>query len=214
MISNSELKAKMLELLEKDEEFRYAIAGKLGLLEILKRMDRIENELRRLREDFSKRFEAIERKLLEYDKRFEAIERRLEEHSKRLEELTRTIQALGCRWGIFSEEAFREGMRSIVEKLLGVGRVERWVYVDREGYVYGYPSVVEVDLVIRDKEHILIEVKSSTNTGDVLEFKKIGELYEKVTGVKPRLVIVTPYAYEKAKEIAKALGIEVYERVS
>jgi len=200
MISNSELKAKMLELLEKDEEFRYAIAGKLGLLEILKRMDRIENELRRLREDFSKRFEAIER--------------RLEEHSKRLEELTRTIQALGCRWGIFSEEAFREGMRSIVEKLLGVGRVERWVYDDREGYVYGYPSVVEVDLVIRDKEHILIEVKSSTNTGDVLEFKKIGELYEKVTGVKPRLVIVTSYAYEKAKEIAKALGIEVYERVS
>ena len=60
-----ELKAKVLELLREDVEFRYAVAGMLGLdeilrrlekhdekfEEILKRLDRHEEELVRLRED-------------------------------------------------------------------------------------------------------------------------------------------------------------------
>ncbi len=106
--NTSELKAKILELLERDEEFRYAIAGKLGLLEILKRLDRIEEELKKLWlkslehdkrfEEINKRFEAIERKLLEHDKRFkeinkrfEAIERKLLEHDKRFEAIERKL---------------------------------------------------------------------------------------------------------------------------
>ena len=38
----SELKEKFLELLDKDKEFRYAVAGYLGLADILKRLDRLE----------------------------------------------------------------------------------------------------------------------------------------------------------------------------
>jgi hypothetical protein len=37
-----ELKSRMLRLLREDEEFRYAVAGLLGLEEILKRLDRHE----------------------------------------------------------------------------------------------------------------------------------------------------------------------------
>jgi len=36
------LKKEFLELLEKDLEFRYTVAGYLGLSEILKRLDRLE----------------------------------------------------------------------------------------------------------------------------------------------------------------------------
>ena len=100
--ATTELKREFLKLLEEDEEFRLAVAAKLGLLEIL-------NELRRLREDLnkhmiesSKRFEAIERKLLEHDKRFEAIEselkklredfnRHVKESSKRFEAIERKL---------------------------------------------------------------------------------------------------------------------------
>ncbi|RLE58014.1 MAG: hypothetical protein DRJ40_02075, partial [Thermoprotei archaeon] len=59
-----------------------------------------------------------------------------------------------------------------------------WCYVDEEGFVYGYPVVIDVDLVVKDGEHILIEVKSSVDRGDALELKRISELYERVTGVK------------------------------
>ena len=54
------IKEEFLSLLERDKEFRYAVAGLLGLEEILRRLDghgermaRIEEELARLREDIS-----------------------------------------------------------------------------------------------------------------------------------------------------------------
>ncbi len=114
-ILSREEKQRILKALEEDEEFRYAIAGKLGLLEILKRLDKIEEELAKLKEQFNKlyeksleydrmfrevfkRFEVIERKLLEHDKRFEEINKRFEvlekkllEHDKRFEAIERKL---------------------------------------------------------------------------------------------------------------------------
>jgi len=50
-MSLEELKSRILRLLREDEEFRYAVAGLIGLEEILKRLDRHEAELVRLREN-------------------------------------------------------------------------------------------------------------------------------------------------------------------
>ena len=50
----SEFKAKIFALLREDEEFRYAVAGMLGLDEILCRLDRHEAELIKIREDFNR----------------------------------------------------------------------------------------------------------------------------------------------------------------
>jgi hypothetical protein len=93
---------------------------------------------------------------------------------------------------------------------LGAGRVERWVYSDSEGFVYGHPSIVEVDVVIRDREHVLVEVKASVSKGDVLELVRIIQIYEKVAGVKPRLAIISPYIDPGARQLARSLGVEVY----
>jgi len=51
-----DLKAKIFALLREDEEFRYAVAGMLGLEEILRRLDRHEAELVKLREDMNAGF--------------------------------------------------------------------------------------------------------------------------------------------------------------
>jgi len=50
-MSLEELKSKILRLLRGDEEFRYAVAGLIGLEEILKRLDRHQAELVRFREN-------------------------------------------------------------------------------------------------------------------------------------------------------------------
>jgi uncharacterized protein YoxC len=47
----SELKEKFLELLDKDKEFRYAIAGYLGLADILRRLDRFEETQTKILEE-------------------------------------------------------------------------------------------------------------------------------------------------------------------
>jgi len=179
----------------------------------------------RLWEENMKRWEENERRWQEAYRRFEAIEeelRRLREDHNRLREdfnrayadLSRRLDALGARWGIISEEAFREGMRGVVEKILGVAKVGRWVYYDSAGEVYGRPSVIEVDVVVKDGEHVLVEVKSSVSRGDIYEFWRISELYRRVTGATPRLVIISPYVDSKARELAESLGIEVYTRTS
>ena len=123
--------------------------------------------------------------------------------------LRRHIDALGARWGLLAEKAFREGLRGLVERVFG-GRVERWSRYDWEGFVFGYPSVVEADLIVRDGKHILVEVKSSVSRGDVYELWRIGKLYERVRGVKPKLAIVSPYIDDAAKKTAERLGIEIY----
>jgi len=199
LISESELKQRLLKLLREDEEFRYAVAGLIGLEEILKRLDRHEEQLVKLREDMNRLREDMIRLREDMVRGFELIERR--------------ISALGARWGIESEEAFREGLRGILEKEFSV-KVEKWIKRDEEGIVYGYPSNIEVDVAIRNGKTILIEVSSHIKVSDIPVFKKKAEFYKKATGLEPdRLIIVTPYADEKALEAAKRLGIEIYTKV-
>jgi len=53
------LKRELLELLEKDVEFRYAVAGYLGLSEILKKLDALIEEQIKLREEQKKIWKEI-----------------------------------------------------------------------------------------------------------------------------------------------------------
>jgi hypothetical protein len=260
LAARDRLKSRMLKMLKEDEEFRYAVAGLLGLEEILKRLDRNEQELVRLREDMAKMFEKheerfarieeeirriwqeIERlredmlkgferhdaelaKLREdmvkgFERHDREIQRLTEEMNKLREDMTkgfelvnRHISAIGARWGIMAEDAFREGLRGILEKEFGV-KVERWITIDEEGLVYGFKSVIEVDIAIKDGKTMLIEISSSVDKSKVAAFLRKAQLYEKKTGIKPeRLIMVTPYADEDAIEAAREVGVEVYTRV-
>ncbi len=253
MAAKENLKSRILKLLKEDEEFRYAVAGLIGLEEILKRLDRNEQEIVRLREDMTKMFEKheerfarieeeirriwqeIERLREDMNKGFERHEKEIarlredmmkgfERHDREIARLredmirgfelvNRHISALGARWGIMAEDAFREGLRGILEKELGL-KVERWTTRDDEGFVYGYESEIEVDVAIKDGKTMLIEISSSVDQSKVAAFVRKARLYEKRTGVKPdRLIMVTPYAEEKALEAAKEMGVEIYTNV-
>jgi len=123
------------------------------------------------------------------------------------------LDALGARWGIFAEDAFREGIKGLVERYFG-GKVRKWVYEDEEGLVFGHPASIEVDVLIRDKEHVLVEVKSSISRGDIATLLRKGMLYERVKGMKPSLAIVSPFVEVRALEDAEALGIQVFTKLS
>ena len=201
-----DIKREILRLLREDEEFRYAVAGMIGLDEILKRLDRHEEELVKLREDM------IELRKDMIDLR-EDMNRLRKDMMLGFERLDRHLSALGARWGLVAEEAFREGLKGFLEKELKL-RVERWVERDEEGVVYGYPSVVEIDLSISDEKITLIEVSSHIRPSDVLLFVRKAQFYWKVTGRKPdRLLIVTPYAEDGAFKTAREYGVEIYTKV-
>ena len=219
-------KERILKALEEDREFRYALMGLLGFKEILDRITRLEEGFKKLYERQQKleerqlRLEEEFKKLEERFARIEERQQRLEERQQRLEErfarieeemreTRRVVIVIAHRFGILSESGFREVMKYVVEEVLGVAKVERWTYRDDEGFVYGYPAVVEVDVAIRNGEHILIEVKSRVSKGDVAELSRIGKLYEKVVGVKPRLVIIGGFIDPDTYEAAAKLGVEI-----
>jgi len=127
--------------------------------------------------------------------------------------LKRHISTVEARWGIISEETFREELKGFLEKEFKL-KVEKWAGFDGDGLVYGYPSQVKVDVAIHNKKIVLVEVKSHIRASDVYIFKRKAELYMRLTGKKPdRLLIVTPYTENKALEAAEKLGIEVYTKI-
>ena len=176
---------------------------------------RIEEHSKRIEEhskiiaEHSKRIEELTKAVQEHGKILAEYSRRLEELTKEVRDLRRTVTVIAHRFGVLTEESFREAMKHVIEEVFGVAKVEKWIYNDVEGIVYGVPAVVEADLLIRDKEHILLEIKSRVSRGDVIELHNIGELYKRVTGIKPRLVIVGGFIDKEVEELAKSHGIEI-----
>ncbi len=177
--------------------------------ESAKRMDAFEKEMMRLREESAKRMDAFEK---EMEMRIKLSEERLRLLEESVEEFRRfVIGGLGARWGLASEEAFRDGLRGLMERY-GV-KVSKWEYYDSECVVFRRPSMVEVDVLIRDEEHVLVEIKSSVSKEDVEKFLDKASLYERVKKVKPSLVIISPFVHPKAEEYAKENNVKVYTSV-
>jgi len=223
-----------LRLLKEDEEFRYAVAGLIGLGEVLKRLEEHDKKfaeiLERL-EEHDKKFYEILKRLEDHDKKFKEVLERLDRHeaelaklredmnmlredmNKGFELLRRHIDALGARWGLMAEEAFREGLKDILEEELGL-EVERWTSYDEEGTVYGHPNQIEIDVAIKDEKLILIEISSHVRASDVATFKRKAELYAKKAGRAPdRLLMITPFAEKEAIRLANELGVGIYTKV-
>ncbi|MEM3653148.1 MAG: DUF3782 domain-containing protein [Candidatus Bathyarchaeia archaeon] len=91
------------------------------------------------------------------------------------------MSVLGARWGLLSEKAFREGLKSLLEKELKL-KVEHWSHYDKSEIVYGYPSIIELDMAIHDKRTILIKISSHVKPSDVYAFKRKANAYESISG--------------------------------
>ncbi len=121
-----------------------------------------------------------------------------------------TIGALGARWGLHSESAFRKGLRAILEGSFGV-KVERYEDYDHEGTVFGRPEQIELDVIIHNGTLILCEIKSSMSKSDMYSFWRKKKFYENKHDRKTnRVMVISPMIDDYARSAAKDLGIEVY----
>ncbi|MDM8539435.1 DUF3782 domain-containing protein [Desulfobacterales bacterium HSG17] len=165
--------------------------------------------------------EKWERERKEQAAKWEASDRRWEENQKNINEMLKSIKdletkhdstlgALGARWGLHSESAFRNGMKSILEDFPDV-TVERYLDFDHEGRVFGHPDQIELDLVIHNGIIILCELKSSMSKPQVYSFWRKKEFYENKHNCKvKRTMIISPMVDPEAAKTAEKLGVEVY----
>ena len=220
----ADLKKEFLRLLEEDEEFRYAVAGRIGILEVLKRLDRHESHivemlkrLDRLEENQNRLWENTNR-LWESVKRLEENQNKLWEEVKALREgqnrlweevrdMRKTINRMSVtleRLTISVEEEAASFIRHNVRERLGVDIRLGRAFVD----------ATEIDLYGAEGDLCVIgeaTVRLGTNL--------VEELIEKVELLKAKRpdmlrrrlikVIYADYATPEAIELAKARKVWV-----
>lgn len=171
------------------------------------RFDRILDELKTDREARDRKWDAQEKKWEENQKVINDMLGSIRALHKRIDS---SIGALGARWGLRSEGAFRNGLRAILEKSFGV-KVERYEDYDHDGEVFGRPDQVELDVIIHNGTLILCEIKSSISKSEMYTFWRKKSFYENKHGIEvTRVMVISPMVDDRAMAVAKHLGIEVY----
>ncbi len=183
MAMASNIKKEIIRLLKEDEEFRYMVAGLIGIQEVLKRLDRIEEEQKALREDFNSLREDFNRMLAVIG----SIDRRLTRIEKTVEKMTIDIE----------EEARAFVKHKLKEKGIDI-KIDVLTLPEAEINIYGANENLCVigEATIRAGLKILDEIEKKY---ELLKSKYPGYLREKVIRV---LYVLIPLP-EVAKEARK-----------
>ncbi len=195
------------------------------------RFDKMLRELATAREADSKKWEEQDKKWAEQvkrwdeqDKKWTEQEAKWQENQKEIRALMASLKALdnknetimgaiGARWGMRSEQSFRNALKGLLSTVTGL-EVTNVVEYDAEGFVFGRPDQIELDLVVKNGLLIICEIKSSVSKPDIYIFLKKAEFYQKQHFVKAdRLIVISPMIDKKALELAKNWGIKTYSYV-
>jgi chromosome segregation ATPase len=127
----SRLKEEILDLLERDKEFRYAVAGYLGISETLKRLDALEERMVQLLEEQKKLWEEV-KGLWEEVKGLRESQEKLWEEVKGLREGQEKLweEVKGLKESV---KGLREGQEKLWEEVsaLRKGQEKLWKEVKR-----------------------------------------------------------------------------------
>ena len=133
--------------------------------------------------------EEQNRKWEESQKHFDRVHEEIMAQAKRFD---RGIGALGARWGIQSESAFRNALAGILEESFGVEVINVNEF-DDEGTVFGRPDQVELDIIIKNGLLLICELKSSMSKPDMYTFERKARFCERRHPRKAnRLLVISP----------------------
>ena len=209
------MRRQLQEILLRD----YSKEGEPSLLKIIHDM---LQEIKQLRIDMNRRFEAVDKRFEEMDRRFETLiaemNRRFEAVDKRFEEimtafhaLRRDVAAVSTRYGLRLEDIFRDVFREALS-LEGIKpeSIRRLVVLDPDGEVVEPGEVTDLDIYMHDSECVAIEVKSRIDSHDIRRFEKTIRLAEKQEGIKvTKRIIITLYITPEDRLKAERKGIKV-----
>ena len=154
----------------------------------------------------------------EQNRKWDEQNRKWDENQRAINDAIKAIQrrhdnaigALGARWGMQTEEAFRSALQGILVETFGV-QVVNVNEFDDAGEVFGRPDQVEIDLIIKNGLLILCEIKSSMSRSDMYIFDRKAQFYTRRHGQQAdRRLVISPMVDRHARRVAKELGIEVF----
>jgi len=222
---SEKLKKEFIELLEKDREFRYTVAGYLGLSEILKRLDRLEEgqnklwenqnrlwegqaklweEVRSLREGQNRLWEG-QAKLWEEVKSLREGQNRLWDEVRRMRKyMVSGFRELKSSLGVAFEDHAASFLELMLEEMGYAG-----AKVEKKIFAYG-GEVVEINLFC---EKPLVVGEATVSVKDAREAEaEVEKLLKRVKIVeekygKPEMIILSvARPTEEAVKALKALA--------
>ncbi|MBK1704394.1 PD-(D/E)XK nuclease family protein [Halochromatium glycolicum] len=222
----SQLQAELPALLQQDTGFRHWLEDLIRRTAVPAerfddRFDRMLRELAADREEQARKWDKQDRQWEEQNRKWEEQNRKWEEQNRfnhqLLDEIKQTrtrqeqgIGALGARWGLASEASFRSALKGILEKSFGVEVINVNEF-DDEGTVFGVPDQVEIDIIVRNGDLILCELKSSMSKSDIYTFDRKVQYYQRRHGREvSRKLVISPMVRPEARPVAERLGIEVF----
>jgi len=179
------------------------------------------DEQNRKWEEQARRWEEQDRKWEEQNRLWWEQNRKWEENQAQINRMLdsiealahkhdQTIGALGARWGLHTEQSFRNALKGILEKTFSV-KVINVIEYDDVGEVFGRPDQVELDVIITDGTLIVCEIKSSMSRADMYTFERKVRFYERRHNRSvDRALVISPMVDPRAQQVAQNLEIEVY----
>jgi uncharacterized coiled-coil DUF342 family protein len=201
----AQLKRQFLELLEKDLELRYTIAGYLGLSEILKRLDSIEESIRKLWENQNRLWENQNKLWESQNKMWEEIKALRESQNRLWEGQNRLWEEV---------RALREGQNRLWE---GQNRLWEEVRALREGQNKlweGQNRLWEEVRALREGQNKLWESQNRLWESQNKLWEEVRELRKDIRDVKITMERITLSLEEEARgfiayRLKRELGVEV-----
>jgi hypothetical protein len=162
--------------------------------------DENQRALKAMQDEANRKWEEDHREIMAMIRRMEALDRKYDS----------TIGALGARWGLYSEQSFRNALRGILTGFFNL-EVINVIEYDDTGAVFGRPDQIELDLIIKNGLLIICEIKSSVSKADVYAFERKARWYEQRHARQAdRLMIISPMIDARAREAARRLQIDMY----
>ena len=227
------IKRELPEFLRADPDFRAFILELTrqeyaGRTETQDRFYDLLAELRRDREEQTRKWDEQNRKWDEQTRKWDEQNRKWDEQNRKWDEnqaelkrlheeimaqakkFDRSIGALGARWGTQSEKAFRDALAGILEEHFGVQVINVTDY-DDQGVVFGRPDQVELDVIIKNGLLLICELKSSIDKAGMYIFERKARFYEqRHQRTANRLIVISLMIDARARKVAERLGIETY----
>ncbi|MFB1489007.1 MULTISPECIES: PD-(D/E)XK nuclease family protein [unclassified Thiocapsa] len=145
-----------------------------------------------------------------WDENQEELKRLHNEIMAQTQKFDRGIGALGSRWGLQSEKAFRDALAAILEQSFDVQVVNVTDY-DDSGEVFGRPDQIELDVIIKNGLLLICELRSSIDKAGMYIFERKARFYERRHERKAnRLIVISPMIDGRARKVGERLGIEMY----
>jgi len=164
--------------------------------EIEKRITKFDSREPLTREEFLKAIELMNK---QFDKVYEG---------QML--LKVAIDSLGQRSGIRLEKTILKLLQKVLEKRdIDINKIEWIELIDEKGEVFSKNYRTDIDVLIKDSSHILMEIKYNADNRDLFHFIKVAELYTKKYRRPNKLLLLTLEIDPRTLENAQNEKIEV-----